>query len=246
MKKKLFVFLSLICFAFISDNDRPTHVFMIGDSTMANKPENAIPEVGWGQVLHYFFNDSIVIENHAKNGRSSKSFIDEGLWGKVIASVQKGDYVIIQFGHNDEKEDTARHTNPSTSYKKNLERFVDETNKKGGIPILCTSIVRRHFDKEGTLRDTHGEYLKTVRQVALEKRVYFIDLEKETRKLVEQLGPEKSKQLYLFFESGVYPLRPIGLQDSTHLSQLGAFTVAGLAVEGMKELDIPLIKYQVH
>ena len=171
MKNKLLIILSLICFAFISDNNRPTHVFMIGDSTMANKPENAIPEVGWGQVLHYFFNDSIVIENHAKNGRSSKSFIDEGLWGKVIASVQKGDYVIIQFGHNDEKEDTARHTTPSTSYKKNLERFVDETNKKGGIPILCTSIVRRHFDKEGTLRDTHGEYLRTVRKVALEKRV---------------------------------------------------------------------------
>jgi lysophospholipase L1-like esterase len=243
--KKLILILSVICLAFAADDFRPVHIFMIGDSTMANKPEKAIPEYGWGQVLQHFFNDSVIVENHARNGRSSKSFIDEGRWEKVISNVQKGDYVIIQFGHNDKKKDTARHTSPFNTYKRNLEKYIDETKEKGAIPILCTSIVRRHFNKDGTLLDTHGDYLTAVKQVAEENEVYFIDMEARTKKLVEEMGPEKSKQLFLFFESGVYPLRPIGLQDSTHLSQLGAFTVSGLAVQGMKELDIPLTRYLV-
>lgn len=241
MKKLLFI--SMVCMAFATDNFRPVHIFMIGDSTMANKPEKAIPETGWGQVLHYFFTDSVVVENHAKNGRSSKSFRDEGSWQKVIAGVQKGDYVIIQFGHNDEKDDTARHTSPFTTYKKNLGRYIDETKAKGAVPILCTSIVRRHFDKDGNLLNTHGDYLAAVKQIAKEKAVYFIDLEAKTRKLVQKMGPEQSKQLYLFYEPGIYPFNPKGLQDSTHLSQLGAFSVASLAVEGMKEAGIPLTRF---
>lgn len=154
--------------------------------------------------------------------------------------------MIIQFGHNDEKEDTARHTSPFTTYKKNLERYIDETKAKGAIPILCTSIVRRHFDKDGTLLNTHGDYLTAVRQVAKEKAVYFIDMEAKTRKLVEKMGSEQSKQLYLFYGPGIYPLQPKGLQESTHLSQFGAFLVAGLAVKGMKESGIPLTRYLVN
>lgn len=244
--KKLILIISVICLALTTDDFRPVHIFMIGDSTMANKPEKAIPEYGWGQVLQYFFNDSVLVDNHAVNGRSSKSFIDEGRWSEVISNVHKGDYVIIQFGHNDKKNDTARYTTPFDTYKGNLEKFINETKEKGGIPILCTSIVRRHFKEDGTLKDTHGDYLTAVKQVAKETGVYFIDLESKTKKLVEEMGPEKSKQLYLFFESGVYPLRPKGLQDSTHLSQLGAFSVSGLAVEAMIESDIPLTKFLVN
>ncbi len=243
--KKLILILTVFCFAFTTENFRPTHIYMIGDSTMANKSERSIPEYGWGQVLQNFFNDSIVVDNHAKNGRSSKSFIDEGRWEKVITQVQKGDYVIIQFGHNDEKPDSARYTSPFGTYKKNLKKFINETKEKGGIPILCTSIVRRHFNKDGTLKNTHGDYLSAVKQVAEETGVYFIDMEAKTKKLVEKMGPEKSKQIYLFIEPGIYPLRPGGKEDSTHLCQLGAFTVAGLAVTGMKELDIPVARYLV-
>ncbi|GEO19630.1 hypothetical protein CQA01_01640 [Cyclobacterium qasimii] len=215
---------------------------MIGDSTMANKPEHNLPEYGWGQVLNHFFTDGIVVDNHAKNGRSSKSFIDEGSWEKVITQVQKGDYVIIQFGHNDQKSDTARYTGPFDTYQDNLKRFINETKDKGGIPILCTSIVRRLFNDNGTLRDSHGDYLTGVKQVANETGVYFIDMEAKTKELMESMGSEKSKQLYLFFESGIYPHRPEGKEDNTHLSQLGAFTIAGLAVEEMKALGIPLVK----
>ncbi|MFC5283583.1 rhamnogalacturonan acetylesterase [Pedobacter alpinus] len=243
--KKFILVMSVICLAFAADNFRPIHIFMIGDSTMANKTEKAIPECGWGQVLHYFFNDSVTVENFAVNGRSSKSFISEGKWAEVIAKVQKGDYVIIQFGHNDEKSDPARYTSPFDTYKTNLKKFMYETKEKGGIPILCTSMVRRHFNEDGTLIDTHGDYLTAAKQVAKETGVYFIDMEAKTKNLVEKMGPEKSKQLYLFFDSGIYPLRPIRLQDSTHLTQMGAFTVSGLAIEGIKELNIPLSRYLV-
>lgn len=227
--KKLIVILSVICLTFDSYDYRPVHIFMIGDSTMANKPDRDIPEYGWGQILHHFFNDSVKVENYAKNGRSSKSFIDEGIWDKVIAKVQKDDYIIIQFGHNDQKKDTARHTSPFNTYIKNLKKYIDETKQKGAIPILCSSIVRRHFNENCTLLDTHGDYLIAVRQVAQKKGVYFIDMEAKTRKLVEEMKIENSKQLFLHFKSGIYPHRQKGLEDNTHLSQLDAFTFSGLA-----------------
>ena len=164
----------------------------------------------------------------------------------VISKLQIGDYVIVQFGHNDQKKDSARHTSPFNTYKGNLKKIIDQTKEKGAIPILCTSIVRRHFNEDGTLKNTHGDYLTAVKLVAKENEVYFIDMEAKTKKLVEEIGPEKSKHLFLHFESETYPLRPMELHDNTHLSQLGAFTIAGLAVEGMKELDIPCTKYLVN
>lgn len=242
---KILIILSIICFSMIADDSRPVYIFMIGDSTMANKPEKAIPENGWGQVLQYFFNDSVVVDNHARNGRSSKSFINEGRWEAVISKVQKGDYVIIQFGHNDSKTDTTRRTEPFTTYKNNLKKFIDETREKKGIPILCTSIVRRHFNSGGKLKDTHGDYLTAAKQVAKETKVDFIDMEAKTKKMVEEMGMEESKQLYLYIKQDVYPLRPNELEDNTHLSQFGAFRFAGLAVEGMKENRLPITQYLV-
>ena len=240
---KILVFiLAICCLAFTTEHFRFTHIFMIGDSTMANKPERNLPEYGWGQVLNHFFTDAIVVDNQARNGRSSKSFVDEGFWEKVVSQVQKGDYVVIQFGHNDQKSDSTRYTSPFDTYKKNLHRFIDETQEKGSIPTLCTSIIRRIFNETGSLNDTHGDYLTAVRQVVEETGVYLIDMEAKTRKLLEGVGPDQSKKLFLFFESGIYPQRPVGKEDNTHLSQLGAFTIAGLAVEVMKTLDIPLVK----
>lgn len=242
MKKCIFI-LSIICYGFTTNNVRPIHVFMIGDSTMANKVVSAIPEYGWGQVLPYFFTESVVINNHAINGYSSKSFIDEGKWDEVIANVQKGDYVIIQFGHNDQKKDIERHTSPFDTYKGNLIRFINETKAKGGIPILCTSIVRRHFKADGMLKNTHGDYLTAVKEVADETSVYFLDMEAKSKQLIESLRKEKSKVLFLHFESNTYPMRSNEVHDNTHLSQLGAFKIAGLAIQNMKELAIPLTRH---
>jgi lysophospholipase L1-like esterase len=237
----LILFLSISTFGF--QQSRSVHVFMIGDSTMADKDPKTLPETGWGQVLQSFFKDTVAVSNHARNGRSSKSFIDEGLWQVVLDSMQPGDYVLIQFGHNDQKPDEARHTDPYATYKSILKRYVDETRAKEAFPILCTSIVRRKFDKQGNLSDTHGEYPAAVRQVAKELKVPLLDLQLKTQKLVSDLGPEKSKSIYLHASRGEYPNRPEGVQDDTHLNVEGATAVARMAVEEIRALKLPLAEH---
>ena len=238
----LILFLSISVFGF-QQQARPIHVFMIGDSTMADKDPKTEPETGWGQMLQSFFKDTVKVSNHAKNGRSSKSFIDEGLWKVVLDSMQSGDYVIIQFGHNDQKPDEARHTDPFTTYKGNLQKYIKETRAKGAFPILCTSIVRRKFDEQGNLTDTHGDYPGAVRQAAQELKVPLLDLQLKTQKLVSDLGPEKSKSIYLYALPNAYPNRPEGVQDDTHLNVEGATAVARIAVEEIKALKLPLAEY---
>lgn len=232
-----------------------TTIFMIGDSTMANKDLSAgNQERGWGHVLGGFFSEDVRIENHAVNGRSSKSFIDEGRWQAVVEKIRPGDYVFIQFGHNDEKTDAARHTEPGGSFDDNLRRFVRDTQAKGGIPVLFNSVVRRNFGKnqdavaaddvrsekstaveEGdTLVDTHGSYLESPRRVARECNVCFIDLNHATKQLVESLGVEGSKRLYMWIPAGVSPACPKGRQDNTHFNVYGARRVAALAVDSIE------------
>jgi DNA sulfur modification protein DndE len=240
---KNFVLASVFILSLFESSQRPVHVFMIGDSTMANKEIKAEPERGWGQMLTQFFGSGVLICNHAQNGRSSKSFIDEGRWKNVMDSLQTGDYVIIQFGHNDSKADSAKHTDPRTSYRANLIRFITETRSKGATPILCTSIVRRKFDDKGQLTDTHGEYPVVTREIAKEFNVPLIDLQKKTEKLVSELGPEKSITLFVYTLPGEYPNRPTGTKDDTHLNKEGSTKVAALAVDGMKEINLPLVKF---
>jgi lysophospholipase L1-like esterase len=231
----LFLFLSLYSvFAQESDSKKEITIFMIGNSTMADKPfKDGNPEKGWGQIFPLYFNDGIKIENHAVNGRSTKSFLDEGRWDVVLNKIKPGDYVIIQFGHNDEK-DPKRYAEAHTNYKWNLEKFVDQTRQKDGIPILATPIVRRRFDEQGNFYDTHGDYPNVVREVAKEKNVVLLDLHKKTEGLVKQYGQERSKMLYLFIEPGEYKSLPKGRIDNTHLSPLGAFRVCDLAAEEIK------------
>ena len=244
-------------------------IFTIGDSTMANKKlDGGNPERGWGMMLPGFFSEDIRVDNHAANGRSSKSFITEGRWEKVISQVKKGDYVFIQFGHNDEKTDSARHTDPGTTFDDNLRRFVNETRAKGGIPVLFNSIVRRNFvqpkdasiakdarqtpgeqelPKEGSvLFDTHGAYLDSPRNVAKEMGVVFIDMNKITHDLVQGLGPVESKKLYMFVEPGKIPAFPKGREDNTHLNIYGARTIAGLTVDAIAGQIPELEKYVRH
>ena len=258
----------ILCSAFRADKPVVT-VFMIGDSTMANKKlDGGNPERGWGMVLPGFFSEDIRIDNHAANGRSSRSFISEGRWEKVISKVKKGDYVFIQFGHNDEKADPTRHTDPGTTFDDHLRRYVNETRAKGGIPVLFNSIVRRNFvqpkdtsiskdvrrtpgesepPKEGTvLFDTHGAYLDSPRNVAKELRVAFIDMNKITHDLVEGLGPVESKKLFMFVEPDQVPAFPKGREDNTHLNVYGARVIAGLAVEAIGKAVPELAPYIRH
>lgn len=213
---------------------------MVGDSTMANKPySKGNPEKGWGQVFPLYFKEGIKIENHAKNGRSSKSFRDEGLWDIVLEKIKPGHYVIIAFGHNDQKQDSPeRYSAPDTDYRKNLERYVRETRNKGGIPVLATPIMRRRFDENGKLYDTHGRYPEVVREIAKEKNVPLLDLHKQTEMLLKAYGEERSKELFLHIQPGEYASLPQGKEDDTHLSAIGAFQVCDLAIEEIK-LAVP-------
>lgn len=242
----------LLLSAFKADN--VVTVFMIGDSTMANKSLDAgNQERGWGHVLGGFFSENIRVENHAVNGRSSKSFIDEGRWQEVLDRIRPGDYVLIQFGHNDEKADEKRHTDPGTTFDANLRKFVTETRSKGGIPVLFNSIVRRNFGENANaiasddvrsekstaveegdkLVDTHGKYLDSPRNVAREMKICFIDLNDATRKLVESYGVEGSKKLFMWIPEDVSPACPKGRQDNTHLNVFGARKVASLAADSL-------------
>lgn len=203
---------------------------------MANKkdPEHN-PEHGWAQVLQPFFSDNVVIVNKAANGRSTKSFINEKRWDSIYKKLKKGDYVLIEFGHNDEKiEDSARYTNPHTSYRYNLIRFVQESREKGAIPILLTSIARRNFNEKGVLVPTHGDYPLETRLVAQEYKVPFIDLEYYTELLEQSYGPEKSKQLHLHFKAGENPFYDKDKADDTHLSLLGAKSIAAIVIDQIK------------
>jgi lysophospholipase L1-like esterase len=208
-------------------------IFLIGDSTMANKPlipEN--PERGWGQMLPPYFKAGVRVENHAMNGRSSKSFRDEGRWQVVEDSLKPGDWVIIQFGHNDEKDkDATRFTTPFGSFKTNLMQYVLETRTHGATPVLATPIARRKFDDSGKLVDTHGDYVKAVREVAVEQNVPLLDLNKKSDELLRREGPELSKKIYIYVTTEEYPNLPKGRQDDTHFCAFGASWMCDLAVQ---------------
>ena len=264
MKKSLICLLmALITLTAFKEGEKKITVFMIGDSTMANKSiTGGKPERGWGHVLGGFFTEDIIVDNHAVNGRSSKSFIDEGRWDKVLSRVKPGDYVVIQFGHNDEKPKADRHTDPGTTFDANLERFVNESRERGATPILMNAIVRRNFlapcDQPGhivasdnqvegdTLYDTHGAYLDSPRNVAKKLNVPFVDANKITHELVQGLGREESKKLYMWVEPNTVPAVPKGSVDNTHLNVYGARVVAGLLVDAMAEAVPALAPYVRH
>ncbi|WP_029273490.1 rhamnogalacturonan acetylesterase [Flavobacterium sp. KJJ] len=235
MKKYIIITLliSSVCFS------QKTTLYTIGDSTMANKKDpDRNPEHGWAQVLQPFFKDNILVVNKAVNGRSTKSFINENCWDSIYKKLKKGDYVFIEFGHNDEKiEDSTRYTNPHTTYRYNLIRFVKETREKGATPILLTSIARRNFNEKGVLVPTHGDYPLETRLVAQEYKVPFIDLEYYTELLEQSYGPEKSKQLHLHFKAGENAYYDKDKADDTHLSLKGATAIAQIVVDQIKLLQ---------
>ena len=260
-----------------AEKQRKITIFMIGDSTMANKPtKNDNQERGWGQALGGYFTDDIIVDNHAMNGRSSKSFINEGRWNAVVEKIRPGDYVFIQFGHNDEKPKEDRHTDPGTTFDENLRRFCQETRAKGGIPVLFNSIVRRNFfdnknavtddDLHGTgttrpsaegdsLIETHIlvkedgtvlDYLASPRNVAHALGVPFVDMNRITHDLVEGMGKEESKKLFCWIAPGTNLAAPKGREDNTHLNIYGARVIAGLTVDAIGEAVPPLKKYIRH
>lgn len=236
-----YLFLLLIVF---NASAQKITIYGIGDSTMADKVKpNENPEHGWLQVFPQFVTKDVKIVNKAVNGRSTKSFIDQHRWDSIYKVLKKGDYVFIQFGHNDEKqEDSTRYTNPHTSYRHNLIRFIKESREKGAVPILFSSIARRNFNEKGTLIPTHGEYTLEVRMIAQEYKVPFIDLEYYSEQLEITYGPEKSKELHLHFKPGESLYYPNGKDDDTHLSLKGATEISKIVANELKALKLKISK----
>lgn len=265
--KKSYLLLLVAFFVLTSfQKENVTTIFVIGDSTAANKDiSKGKQERGWAMALQCYFDDNIRVDNHAVNGRSSLSFFNEGRWQKVLEKMRPGDYVIIQFGHNDEKPKADRHTDPGSTFDYMLARYVRETREHGGIPVLMNCVVRRNFFttvpqndddeklrtstfKDGvkmtegdTLIDTHGLYRVAPRDVAQRMNVHFVDANRITHDLEQGLGTEASKKLHMWFLPGTEPSEPKGKQDNTHYNIYGAHQVAKLLADALCQ-EIPVLQ----
>ena len=219
-------------------------LFLVGDSTMADKPLDDNPERGWGQLIPLFLNNKLTVQNHAVNGRSTKSFINEHRWDTVLSRLKPGDYVMIQFGHNDQKADDSTRSAPApTLYKDNLVRFAKDARSKGAHPILITPVMRRKFDTAGKFVDQHADYPGVVIEVATMLKVPLIDLHKSSQALIEQEGVESSRRLFLHVPKGHFKNYKGKEEDNTHFSDYGARCIAALVCEGIRVQKIPLEEY---
>lgn len=242
MKIKLFIaLLLLICILGFKADDKIT-VYLIGDSTIAIKQVKTYPETGWGMPFTWFFDQSVKVDNRAMNGRSTRSFIEENRWAPVVEALHPGDYVFIQFGHNDEVPTKKTYTTES-EFVKYLTQYVSETKAKGAYPILITPVARRSFNKDGQLEDTHKVYAQLVRDLAKDLNVPLIDLSQTSMDLLQKLGPEKSTMLYNHLEPNENPNYPNGKKDDTHFNEFGARKMAQLVLASIKTLNLPLTQH---
>ena len=210
-------------------------IFLAGDSTVTDSSEEGFPFSGWGQMLQYYFRHDVAVANHAVGGRSSKSFICEGRLDAIAEQIKEGDYLFIQFGHNDQKIDEARRTYPATTYPEHLRQYIAVARQRKANPVLITSVHRRYFDESGKLKDTHGAYLDAVRQLADEEGLPLIDLAEKSKRLFELEGPQGTKAIFLFGAPGEWENHSAGISDNTHFQEQGSIRIADLVVEGIRE-----------
>jgi len=234
--------LILSCVACASNQASKTNVFIIGDSTASEYSADRFPRTGWGMRLQQQLSDGVTVINAAKSGRSSRSFFNEGHFEPVKKQMKAGDYLIIQFGHNDQKDTQDRYTSPDSSYKEYLTRYIDAARKVGAKPILVTSINRYKYDFDNKIVPTLGGYPFAMHELGKALNVPVISLNKKTKALFEQLGPVKTRALFLFYKPGEYAAYPDGASDGTHLSVWGADEVVSLVVEDLREIAPDLFK----
>jgi lysophospholipase L1-like esterase len=215
----------LMSFSFLLPEKKKIKIFIAGDSTASIKETKVFPETGWGMPFVYFWDSTATIINKARNGRSTSSFRNEGLWKQIMDESAEGDYVFIQFGHNDEVSTKKTYTT-ETEFKNNLKQYITETRSKKAIPVLLTSMARRKFDSTGKIEGTHDIYAQITREIAKEENAVLFDMDKITQSLYQQFGVEQSKLLFLQLKAGEHPNYPDGKEDNTHFNEMGARLVA--------------------
>jgi len=214
-----------------------TTIFLAGDSTVTDQRQE--PYAGWGQMLPRFFNHQVAVSNHAESGLALHSFERQKRLAKILSMMKAGDYLFIQFGHNDQK-DKSPGAGPFTSYQTNLKHFVQATRSKGGLPVLVTPMERRRFDNNGQQTTTLVEYAEAVRRVGTEENVPVIDLNAMSLKLYAALGPAASKKAFVHFPANTFAGQDKPLSDDTHHSSYGGYELARCVVEGIK-LNVPAL-----
>lgn len=213
-------------------------IFWAADSTVQTNDFTTYPQTGIGQVFPLFIKKEYCVENHARNGRSTKSFIDEGRLQKIEEEIGAGDFLFIQFGHNDEKkEDSARYTEPFSSYMENLETFIRVARTHSAYPVLITPLERRCFRDDKHLgMGAHSDYVAAMKQTAQKCNVPLVDLYSMSRMELKKAGEEHSRRWYMYFSEGSYWNRPGKSEDNTHLRHEGAVLFASLIARGLYEL----------
>jgi lysophospholipase L1-like esterase len=217
-----------------------TTVFLAGNSTVVNQDDE--PWAAWGQMLPSFFRPGVAVANHAESGLSLASFLGSHRLEKVLSVMKPGDYLFIEFGHNDQKE-KGPNDGPFLAYTERLKLFVSEARKKGGVPVLVTSTSRRSFGTGGKIENSLGDFPAAVRQVAQQENVPLIDLNAMTTTFYEAMGEEPSKKAFVHYPANSYPSQPQPLADNTHFNPYGAYEIARCVVEGMKTAKLGLVKF---
>ena len=241
MPRLVFIFTAALL-AFSFPPKKKIKIYLIGDSTMCEYEAKRAPLTGWGMPFKYFFDSTVVINNRAKGGRSTRTFLSEGRWQAIADSLQNGDYVLMQFGHNDEAKEEKykdRYT-PVADYKTNLIKFIIETKIKNAVPVIITPVSRMRFNKDGMQEETHAQYTAACYEVAKQYQVSLIDLDKKSRELLQQFGPQKAKLLFMQLEPGENPSYPDGQKDNTHFNEYGARRIAELVLQQIQVLHLEL------
>lgn len=220
-------------------NDVPT-IFLCGNSTVVDQDYE--PWASWGQIIPRFFNDKVCFANYAESGESANTFIAVGRLKKALTQMKKGDYIFMEFGHNDQKQ-KGPGKGAFYSYMTSLKTFIDEARARGAHPILVTPTQRRSFGPDGKIRDTHEDYPEAMRWLANKENVPLIDLNEMTRTFYEAMGVEASKKAFVHYPAGTYPNQEKDFADNTHFNPYGAYEIAKCIIEGMKQLNLPIIEH---
>jgi lysophospholipase L1-like esterase len=226
-----------VCAVEITRNAKATTVFLAGNSTVVDQSRE--PWAAWGQMIPRFFQPGIAVANYAESGETMKAFQGERRLEKILSTAKAGDFLFIEFTHNDQKPG-GNHLDAFTTYKQTIREWIEEARKKGMQPVLVTSMHRRNFDSTGHINNTLGDYPEAMRQTAAQEKVPLIDLNAMSKTLYEAWGPEKSIKAFVHFPANTFPGQDKPLADNTHFSTYGAYELARCVARGIMNSGTPL------